>query len=185
MFDHNFSMRSAGLGRLRAGQRLRRRRRIRAGRAPASGSAGRTTIIRNNVAANGDVFGFALPARARHGAHPAFKGADTSKRRESVQFDTTDAPVLEFANNEAYGAIQTGVAWVWNGTISNLTVWHPSHHGFRHPDRQLIVDKLTVRGDLRSSPIRRKPVGIWLANYISRSVVIGQAPTCRACGSAS
>ena len=50
---------------------------------------------------------------------PKFKGADTTKAGEFVEIDTTDAPVLEFTGNEAYGAIQTGVAIGWNGTLTN------------------------------------------------------------------
>src|SRR5439155_14985958 len=86
--------------------------------------------IRNNVAANADTFGFGLAAGSLEVVHvPAFKGADTSHPAETVTLDTTAAPVLDFSNNEAYGAMQAGVAWGWNGTIKNLRVWHTSRQG--------------------------------------------------------
>ena len=73
--------------------------------------------------------------------------------------------------------MQTGLEWVWNGTVSNFTVWHPSHHGFRGiPPEQLTVDKLTVRGDptVLDDP-SENPVGVSIANYISRRVVVTSA----------
>jgi len=79
---------------------------------------------------------------------PKFKGADTSKQSETAALDTTNAPVLEFANNEAYGEIQTGVACGWNGEIKNFRVWNPSRHGLTGtPTDRLLVDSITVRGD--------------------------------------
>ena len=79
---------------------------------------------------------------------PAFKGADTSHPAETVTLDTTAAPVLDFSNNEAYGAMQAGVAWGWNGTIKNLRVWHTSRHGLTAtPTDKLLVDHITVRGN--------------------------------------
>jgi hypothetical protein len=87
-----------------------------------------------------------------------------------VLVDMTNASVLEFANNEAYGTMQTGLACVWNGTISKFTVWHPSHHGFSGiPLEKLIVDKLTVRGDVSvlGHP-SEKPIGVWISSYISK-----------------
>jgi len=64
---------------------------------------GPNNYIRNNVAANGDVFGFGLAAGALGNIRiPLRKGADMTKQSETRPIDTTDAQVLEFANNEAY-----------------------------------------------------------------------------------
>ena len=86
----------------------------------------------------------------------------------------TNAAVLEFTNNEAYGRFETGLEWVWNGAVSNFTVWHPSHHGFNGiPPDQLTLGAVTVRGDLAvlDDPAEN-PVGIALGNYISRQVEV-------------
>jgi len=109
-FDHNFALRIEGSGDF----------------APRSGYGGPTpdpggegagfwfrgpnNYIRNNVAANADAFGFGLAAGSLGTVHiPAFKGADTSQLNETKELDTTGAAVLEFTQNEAYGAMQAGV----------------------------------------------------------------------------
>jgi hypothetical protein len=146
----------------------------------ADGSAfwfrGPNNYVRNNVAANASESAFALPVTSLGMVRtPKFKGADTSNASESVQLDTAKASVLEFANNEAYGAIQNGLAWAWSGTVTNFTVWHASRFGLTAtPTESLVVDKLTARGDptvLASAD--ENPVGVWVANYASKRVVIG------------
>jgi hypothetical protein len=175
VFDHNFALRSEGSGDFapRSGY---------GGAAPDPGGEGAgfwfrgpNNYIRNNVAANADAFGFGLAAGSLEVVRiPKFKGADTSHEAETVPLDTTGAPVLEFSNNEAYGAMQSGVAWGWNGTITNLRVWHPSRHGLTAtPTDKLIIDHATVRGD--ASILARQvesPAGIWLSNYIAKTIVV-------------
>ena len=52
---------------------------------------------------------------------PAFKGADTSRDpRPDGRHD--ERACARIQNNEAYGAMQAGVAWGWSGTITNLRV---------------------------------------------------------------
>src|SRR5579863_5592524 len=101
VFDHNFAVRSQGSGEF----------------APASGYGGAgpdpggegsgfwfrgpNNYIRNNVAANGDVFGFDLAAGWLGKVRiPKFKGADMGDDRETAEIETTAAKVLEFSNNE-------------------------------------------------------------------------------------
>jgi G8 domain len=178
VFDHNFAMRSGGSGDF----------------APRSGYGGPTpdpggegagfwfrgpnNYIRNNVAANADAFGFGLAAGSLDVIHiPAFKGADTSQNAETVTLDTTSAPVLDFSNNEAYGAMQAGVAWGWNGAITSLRVWHPSRHGLTAtPTDKLIVDRVTIRGDksILTSQVAN-PAGVWLSNYVAKTVILRNA----------
>lgn len=173
VFEHNFAMRSEGSGEF----------------APRSGYGGATAdpggegagfwlrgpnnVLRNNVAANVDVFGYAIAAGALGEARiPAFKGADTSKDGEYTLIDTTDAPLLEFAGNEAYGAIQTGVAIGWNGTLRDSRVWHASRHGVTaFPTDRLTIDGLTGRGDpaVLGDP-SENPTGIWFTDYAAKSV---------------
>jgi len=178
VFDHNFALRSQGSGDFapRSGY---------SGAGPDPGGEGGgfwfrgpNNYIRNNVAANADVFGFQLAAGSLDSVRiPAAKGADMVTDRETVPIDVTDAKVLEFANNEAYGAIQTGLAFGWNGEIKNFRVWNPSTHGVTAtPTDKLIVDAVTVRGD-KTILIdnEERPMGVWVGNYSAKSIVIRNA----------
>jgi hypothetical protein len=178
VFEHNFAMRSAGSGDFapRSGYGG-------SGADPGGEGAGfwfrgPNNYIRNNVAANADTFGYGLAAGSLGEVRvPKFKGADTSKQTETVALDTTNAPVLEFANNEAYGEIQTGVACGWNGEIKNFRVWNPSRHGLTGtPTDRLLVDSITVRGDKSIlSDEFESPTGVWVANYAAKSIVVRNA----------
>ncbi len=178
VFDHNFAMRSEGSGQFAPSSGY-------SGAGPDPGGEGSgfwfrgpNNYIRNNVAANADVFGFGLAAGSLGTVPvPAFKGADTSVKAETVDLDTTKAPVLEFSNNEAYGAIQTGVACGWNGTITNFRVWNPSRHGLTStPTDRLVVDKITVRGDKSIlNDAFENPTGLWITNYVAKSIVVQNA----------
>ena len=178
IFDHNFAMRSQGSGDFapRSGY---------SGAGPDPGGEGGgfwfrgpNNYIRNNVAANADVFGFQLAAGSLDSVRiPAAKGADMATDRETVPIDMTDARVLEFVNNEAYGAIQTGLAFGWNGEIKNFRAWNPSTHGVTAtPTDKLTVDAVTVRGDKTIlTDNEEKPAGVWIGNYIAKSIVIRNA----------
>jgi hypothetical protein len=178
VFEHNFAMRSGGSGDFapRSGYGG-------VGNDPGGEGAGfwfrgPNNYIRNNVAANADVFGFGLAAGSLGDVHiPAFKGADTSVDRETKVIDTTSAAVLEFTNNEAYGAIQTGVAMGWNGTIQNFRAWNSTRHGITAtPADKLTVDTITVRGDRAVLADEfESPAGVWVDNYLSKSIVIRNA----------
>src|SRR5579864_7855228 len=178
VFEHNFAMRSQGSGEFAPSSGY-------SGAGPDPGGEGSgfwfrgpNNYIRNNVAANADVFGFGLAAGLLGTVDvPAFKGADTSIKAETKALDTTQAPVLEFANNEAYGAIQTGVACGWNGTISNFRVWNPSRHGVTGtPTDKLVVDRITVRGDKTVLTDEfENPTGMWISNYLAKSIVVRNA----------
>jgi hypothetical protein len=178
VFEHNFAMRSEGSGDFapRSGY---------SGAGPDPGGEGGgfwfrgpNNYIRNNVAANADVFGFQLAAGSLDSVRiPAFKGADMATDRETVPIDMTDAKVPEFANNEAYGAIQTGVAFGWNGEIKNFRAWNPSIHGLTAtPTDKLTVDSVTVRGDKSLlADAEERPAGVWVGDYISKSIAIRNA----------
>jgi hypothetical protein len=178
VFEHNFAMRSEGSGEF----------------APRSGYGGPTpdpggegagfwlrgpnNILRNNVAANVDVFGYGIAAGGLGVVRiPKFKGADTSKAEESIEIDTTDTPVLEFTGNEAYGAIQTGVAIGWNATLKDSRVWHTTRNALTaFPTDRLVVDGFVGRGDpsvLRSTI--ENPTGVWFNNYVAKSVTVRNA----------
>ena len=178
VFEHNFAMRSEGSGDFapRSGY---------SGAGPDPGGEGSgfwfrgpNNYIRNNVAANADVFGFQLAAGLLESTRvPSFKAADMATERETTPVDMSRAKVLEFTNNEAYGAIQTGVAYGWNGDVKNFRVWNASTHGLTAtPADKLTIDGISVRGDksLLSDPEER-PAGIWIGHYISKTITIRNA----------
>ena len=175
LIEHNFSLRSEGSGEF----------------APRSGYGGATNdpggegagfwfrgpnnIVRNNVAANTDVFGFAIAAGALGSVRiPKRPGGDPSVEDQANTLDTTDAPVLEFSGNEAYGAIQTGIAIGWNATLSDTRVWHTSRHALTaFPADRLVVNRFVVRGDARVlAGALENPTGIWVSNYAAKTVSI-------------
>jgi hypothetical protein len=178
VFDHNFAMRIRGSGEFapRSGY---------SGPAPDPGGEGNAfwfrgpdNYIRNNVGANADAVGYGLAAGGLGTVRiPAFKGADPSVDGQGTALDTTSSPVLEFVNNEAYGAIQAGAAWGWNGVMTNFRVWHPSRQGvIASPTDTMMVDHITVRGDksVLTSDLE-SPVGVWFSNYVSKSVTVKDA----------
>ena len=178
LFDHNFALRSGGSGDFapRSGY---------SGPGPDPGGEGAgfwfrgsNNFIRNNVAANADTFGFGLAAGALGNVRvPLFRGADTSKDSETKALDTTDAALLEFTGNEAYGAVQTGLAVGWNGEVRDFRVWNTSRHGITAtPTDRLVVDGLTARGDQSIlSDEFAGSTGVWVGNYISKNIVIRNA----------
>jgi hypothetical protein len=175
VFDHNFSMRSAASGRVAMNTGYG------AGDPGGEGAGfwfrGPNNFIRNNVAANGDEFGFGLaPAPLGIVRTPAFKGADTSKATESKDLDTRNASVLEFSDNEAYGAIQSGITFGWSGIISNVAVWHISRHALTGtPTAMLTVDRITARGDSSVLADPLEPVGLWFGDYRTANIVVSNA----------
>jgi hypothetical protein len=178
VFDHNFAMRSQGSGEFAPVSGYGGVGRDPGGEGSGFWFRGPNNYIRNNVAANGDVFGFDLAAGSLGKVRiPKFKGADMADDRETAEIDTTDAKVLEFSNNEAYGAIQTGVAFGWNGAIANFRAWNPSRHGVTAtPADNLTIENLTVRGDktVLSNEIEN-PTGVWISNYVAKSVTVKNA----------
>jgi hypothetical protein len=130
------------------------------------------------VAANVDVFGYGIAAGAIEEVRvPAFKGADNSQAGEFKVIDDVDTPLLEFSGNEAYGAILNGVALGWNGTISNMRVWHASRDAVAaFPADRLVVEGLTVRGDAAVlGDAIESPTGVWFSNYSAKSVTVRNA----------
>jgi hypothetical protein len=130
------------------------------------------------VAASAAESGFGLPVMSLGVIRvPKSKGAESSRESESVPLDTARAPVLEFSNNEAYGALQSGVGWAWSGTISGLRVWHVSRHGVTaNPSATLVIDGLVVRNDPAAlANAGENPVGVWVSNYLGREVTVTKA----------
>ena len=175
VFEHNFSLRSEGSGEFapRSGY---------GGAAPDPGGEGAgfwlrgpNNTLRDNVAANVEVFGYGIAAGTLEGVRvPKFRGADTSKAGEFGVIDAVDTPLLEFSNNEAYGAIQTGVAIGWNGTLKGLRAWHTSRNAVTaFPADRLDIDGAVIRGDTSIlAGVFENPTGVWFSNYTAKTVTV-------------
>jgi hypothetical protein len=178
VFEHNFVMRSEG-----SGDSAPRSGYGGAGNDPGGEGSGfwlrgPNNVVRDNVAANVDVFGFDVAAGALGTVRaPRAPGADTSEAGGYRALDTTVAALPEFSGNEAYGAVQTGVAIGWNGTLTNTRVWHATRQAIAaFPVDELTIDGAVVRGD--PAVLARdyeNPAGIWLTNYAAKRVVIRRA----------
>jgi len=123
--------------------------------------------VRNNVAANimpsvgsaDAAYGYKyfLVYLGQNGLHP-FPPAKGSAER--LTLDAYTLPVLEFSNNEVYGATESGLAYWWIGafgagntrttsrsTFSNLRVWHVYNRAiFNYESALITIDGLVVRG---------------------------------------
>ncbi len=178
VFDHNFAVRSEGSGDFAPRSGYGGAAADPGGEGAGFWFRGPNNYIRNNVAASADAFGFGVAGGSLDLVRiPAFKGADTSRVADTVPLDTTSAAVLDFSNNEAYGAMQAGVAWGWNGVITNLRVWHTSRHGVTAmPTDALTLDRVTIRGDQSVLASRAEnPAGIWLSDYAAKTIVVRDA----------
>jgi hypothetical protein len=175
IFEHNFAMRSEGSGEFAPRSGYGGATNDPGGEGAAFWFRGPNNIVRNNVAANVDVFGYGIAAGAIEEVRvPAFKGADNSQTGQYTVIDDVDTPLLEFSGNEAYGAILNGVALGWNGTISNMRVWHASRDAVAaFPADRLVVEGLTVRGDAAVlGDAIESPTGVWFSNYSAKSVTV-------------
>ena len=177
VFDHNFSLRTAGSRDAVAGNGYSSTLPNPGGEGAAFWFRGPHNYIRNNVAANAAEYGFGLPVTKLGTVRiPKGKGSDMSQASQVVAFDTTRAPVLEFSNNEAYGAMRSGLNWAWSGSIAKFTVWHAWEHGITAtPTETLTIEQLTARGDASALiSAEESPAGLWVANYASKKVVVNQ-----------
>jgi hypothetical protein len=175
IFDHNFSVRVAGSRDAAPGNGYSSVLPNPGGDGSAFWFRGPNNVIRNNVAANAAESGFGLPVTALGVVRiPRFKGADTSVASDSLPLDTTRAAVPEFSNNEAYGALLSGVSWAWSGTIAGQIVWHASRQGIvATPTDTLTIDQLKIRGDASAlTGADENAVGVWVANYASKQIEI-------------
>jgi hypothetical protein len=175
VFEHNFALRSEGSGDFAPRSGYGGAAADPGGEGAGFWFRGPNNYIRDNVAANADAFGFGIAAGSLDVVRiPAFKGADTSHPADTVALDTTSARVLEFSGNEAYGAMQAGVTWGWNGTIAGLRVWHVSRHGVTAtPTDELTIDRTTIRGDRAVLAAQSEsPAGIWISDYASKTIVV-------------
>jgi hypothetical protein len=178
VFEHNFVMRSEGSGEFAPRSGYGGAANDPGGEGSGFWLRGPNNLVRDNVAANVEVFGFDVAAGSLGTVRaPRGPGANTSEEGGYRSLDTTTAALPEFSGNEAYGAMQTGVAIGWNGTLTNTRVWHTTRQGIAaYPVDELTIDGAVVRGD--PAILARdyeNPAGIWLTNYAAKHVIIRRA----------
>jgi hypothetical protein len=155
--DHNFVMRSDGTG-------------GRDGMGREGGGfwfRGPNNYVRRNVAAN-------LMSDAPNASYgfkyymtwlgnidvPNFKGADTMMTGEFTTLNGNNMPLLEFTDNEVYGATGGGFSYWWINSldpqpmtttqetlVKNLHIWHVFNEAiFHYPAAHVTFDGLVIRG---------------------------------------
>src|SRR5262245_11530834 len=151
---------------------------------------GPNNFVRNNVAANFQnetteaSYGFVYQQRFLGNIQvPNVKGAMAAS-----QFTTKNGnnmPILEFANNEAYGAMQGGLTIWWvnsqdpnpyataqESLISNFTTWHTYNKAvYMYPNQSITFDGLKILGAY-SSNSHCCGTGVFFADYSSKNIII-------------
>lgn len=120
---------------------------------------------------------------------PKFAGADTSVAGEYVVQNGNAMPLLEFAGNETYGALQNGLTVWWLGTaeespntversyITDFRVWNAYQYGyFAYATNNLTFDGFTQRGDFGLLGAGNgTEIGLYFGDYFTKDLIITHA----------
>ena len=186
VFDHNFALRGIG----EPNNSVSEARMAMGTEGVGFWFRGPNNYVKNNVAANFQnptteaAMGFAYQFRYLGNISvPNFKGA-----MDPGEFTTRNGnnlPILQFENNEAYGAMQGGFTIWWvssqdpqpyanaqDSVIKNLTVWNTYNKAvYMYPAQKVIFDGLTIRGNHNAGG-RCCGNGVYFADYSSKGIVI-------------
>ena len=186
VFDHNFALRGIG----EPNNSVSEARMAMGTEGVGFWFRGPNNFVKNNVAANFQnptteaAMGFAYQFRYLGNISvPNFKGA-----MDPGEFTTRNGnnmPILQFENNEAYGAMQGGFTVWWvssqdpqpyanaqDSVIKNLTVWNMYNKAvYMYPAQKVIFDGLTIRGNHNAGG-RCCGNGVYFADYSSKGIVI-------------
>ena len=186
VFDHNFVMRGMG----EPNDSVSEARMAMGTEGVGFWFRGPNNYVRNNVAANFQnptteaAYGFVIQLRFLGNiAVPNSKGA-----MDSTQFTTRNGnnmPVLQFENNEAYGAMQGGFTLWWvssqdpqpytgaqESVIKDLKLWNIYNKTvYMYPAQKVTFDGLKIRGNFTSAS-RCCGNGVFFADYSSKGIVI-------------
>ena len=191
VFDHNFAMRGMG----EPSDSVSEARMGLGTEGVGFWFRGPNNYVRNNVAANYQnptteaAYGFAFQFRYLGNVEvPNFKGADTTGSMGPGQSTTKNGnnmPLLQFENNEAYGAMQGGMTFWWissldpqpsvnaqESVIKNFKTWHTYNKAvYVYPGQKVTFDGLTIRGNF-SSTARCCGDALFFADYSAKGIVI-------------
>src|SRR2546428_3403920 len=159
---------------------------------------GPNNYVRNNVAANyqnptpdaayGFVFQF---IRLGNIAVPNFKGADTMGTMgpgQATIVNGNNLPLLQFDNNEVYGATSSGFTYWWinsqdpqpyataqESVVKNLKIWNVHNKGvLGYPAQKVTFDGLKIRGNF-SDLSQCCGFGVFFVDYSSKGIIIRNA----------
>lgn len=147
---------------------------------------GGNNIVRDNVAVN--LFGFGadshygyklFPYKLGNVKIPAFKGANTSHTGEFITVNSNAIPLMEFSNNEVYGA-QSGLTYWWIGSndyipqatgesvIKDLKIWNVYNKGiFHYPAADITIDGMVMLLDPTKNAMGFDP-----GDYAGNNIII-------------
>jgi hypothetical protein len=191
VFDHNFVLRGMG----EPNDSVSEARMAMGTEGVGFWFRGANNFVRNNVAANYQnptteaAYGYAYQLRYLGDiAVPNFKGAHDMGTATPGQFtirDGNNMPILQFENNEAYGAMQGGFTLWWvssidpnpyadaqESLIKDLKLWNVYNKAvYMYPSQKVTFDGLKIRGSF-SSDSRCCGNGVFFADYSSKAIVI-------------
>ena len=191
VFDRNFVLRGMGQGNDVLGEA----RMALGTEAVGFWFKGPNNYVTNNVAANFQnpsteaAYGYVYQFRYLGNIEvPNFKGADTMGTMgpgQSTTMNGNNMPLLQFENNEAYGAMQGGFTFWWIGSqdpqpfvgqpetvVKNLKIWHIYNKGvYAYPGQKVTFDGLKIRGNYTALS-RSSGDGVFFADYMSKDIVI-------------
>jgi hypothetical protein len=189
VFDHNFALRGIG----EPSDAVSEARMALGTEGVGFWFRGPNNYVRNNVAANYQnptteaAYGFVFQFRYLGDiAVPKFKGADTVMASgQSTVVNGNAMPLLQFDNNEAYGAMQGGFTYWWINSldpqpsanavasvVKDLKLWHIYNKAvYAYPGQRVTFDGLTIRGAF-SALSRCCGNGVYFADYSSKGIVI-------------
>lgn len=188
VFDHNFALRGMG----EPNNSVDEARSAMGTEATGFWFRGPNNYVKNNVAANFQnptteaAYGFVYQfIRLGNIATPNFKGADPAVTGEFTTRNGNNMPILQFENNEAYGAMQGGFTYWWvnsqdpqpyataqESVIKDLKIWHVYNKAVYHyPSQKITFDGLIIRGTFDSSS-RCCGNGVYGADYSTKAVII-------------
>ncbi|MCI0459249.1 MAG: G8 domain-containing protein [Gemmataceae bacterium] len=160
--------------------------------------SGFNNYVRDNVASSGTTtiqqivagvgYKYYIPSGGLSARVPLFKGADVSASGQYQTVQMRQTPILEFARNEAYGAMATGLT-IWHlGTdgyfaenigqsvIKDFRVWHANDEGFfAYPIQNVLFDGFVVRGHTRAQNGVDGGLGWQSGDYWAGNVTIRNA----------
>ena len=189
VFDHNFALRGMG----EPSDSVSEARMALGTEGVGFWFRGPNNYVRNNVAANYQnptteaAYGFVFQFRYLGDiAVPNYKGADTVMATgQSTTMNGNNMRLLQFENNEAYGAMQGGFTYWWissldpqpsanaaESVVKDLKLWHIYNKTvYGYPGQKVTFDGLKIRGNF-SSLSRCCGNGIYFADYSSKGIVI-------------
>jgi G8 domain/FG-GAP-like repeat len=192
VFDHNFALRGMG----EPNDVVSEARMALGTEGVGFWFRGPNNFVKNNVAANFQnstteaAYGFVYQFRFLGDILvPNFKGAHDMPGAPTSQFTQNDGnamPILQFENNEAYGAMQGGFTAWWvssldpepapnakESIIKNLKLWHVYNKTvYMYPAQKVVFDGLIIRGNFDPDESRCCGNGVYFADYSSKDIVI-------------